>query len=205
VNDSLWNCLRYNKLEWLPEIGIGWFPVTANPYDANYWNNYRRLDATFTGLQLTDMRMDMVTRHTKGAVVDIGIGGGRFVENMAGARGFDVNPQAVAWLHERGLWLDPYAAPVHAATFWDSLEHIHEPSALFANIEQWAFISTPVYLDADDVMRSKHYKREEHCWYFTVEGLRRFMFLGGFEMVEHNGMEREAGRDSIDSFAFKRF
>ena len=150
------------------------------------------------------MRVEMVRRYTKGIVVDIGVGGGRFVREMPRAVGYDINPHAVEWLRQSRLWFDPYAEPVDTATFWDSLEHIHDPTALLANVRKFAFISTPIYKDCADALRSKHFKPQEHCWYFTVKGLQRFMERFGFRQVERTAMEQSAGRKQIETYAFQR-
>jgi hypothetical protein len=203
--DGLWTSWQADKLQWLPEVGIGWFPVTANPYDEAYWKRYREMDATPIGIKLTGMRVDLVRQHTKGQVVDIGIGGGRFVAALPGqAKGYDINPAAVEWLKGAGRWFDPYAEVCESATFWDSLEHIHDPSALLANVRRYAFVSVPIFKDCADILRSKHYRKTEHCWYFTVSGMQRFMGRFGFEQIERNGMEQRAGRQAIETFVFRR-
>ena len=164
-----------SRLKWSTELGLGWFPVEDQPYDAGYWHRYRALDRTVTGAALTDMRRMIVREWTQeDEVVDIGIGGGRFVEE-SGSFGFDVNPLAIAWLKSRGAWLDPYAERVPAACFWDSLEHIHSPGALLRNVYGFAFVSCPIFTDEAHARRSKHFRPTEHGWYFTEHGIRQFM------------------------------
>lgn len=202
--DSLFSRLADSKLLWIPELGIGWFPVKAQPYDLAYWENYRRLDQTPSGDALTAMRRDLVAKHWQFEVTDIGIGGGRFVTERESTWGYDVNPCAVEWLRACNRFHDPYKDAVDAATFWDSLEHIFDPGPLLANIRRWVFVSLPIFTSCDDVLRSKHFKKEEHCWYFTVRGLDHFMRLFGFECIDFNRMERDAGREQIDTFVFRR-
>jgi hypothetical protein len=204
LNDGPWNSLRSDKLQWLPEIGIGWFPVTENKYDEEYWKRYRQMDMTPVGTKLTAMRMEMVSRWTKGQVIDIGIGGGRFCSSMPNVLGYDVNPSAVQWLRQQNKWFDPYRDPCESATFWDSLEHIADPAALLCRVEKFAFISIPIFKDCADVLRSKHYRKDEHIWYFTVAGLQRFMAVQGFRQVERTAMEQRAGRQMIESYCFQR-
>lgn len=72
----------------------------------------------------------MVRRYYDGQdIVDVGIGGGRFITEC-GAFGFDINPEAVAWLKQIGRFRDPAGK---ALTFWDSLEHQRRPSRLPMN------------------------------------------------------------------------
>ena len=198
--------LQADRLRWYPEVGVGYYPVPpeAAPYDADYWNRYRAMDRTPAGDALTAARLGLVGEYFNGDAVDVGIGGGRFVEDRPRTRGFDVNPEAVAWLKGTGRWCDPYAGPVDAATFWDSLEHIHDPRALLSNVRYYAFVSCPIFRGPEHVLRSRHFRRDEHVWYFTPEGIRWFMEAQGFLMVEHNAMEQDCGREDIGTFVFAR-
>ncbi|HBO2877722.1 TPA: hypothetical protein NH523_006434, partial [Pseudomonas aeruginosa] len=81
-------------LLWSEELGMGFHPRPPMDYTGPYFEKYQLLDATPMGAALTRARIDLVRRHFTGQVVDIGIGGGRFVTE-SGAMGFDVNPEAV--------------------------------------------------------------------------------------------------------------
>lgn len=161
------------------------------------------MDLTPTGAGLTADRLAWVARFWDGTVCDIGVGGGRFVSE-GGHEGYDINPEAVAWLKEKGIYLDPYAAPVDALTFWDSLEHIHDPRPLLNNCRKWAFISIPIFSDVSHALRSRHFRPDEHCWYFTTQGLVGFMETLGFALAGMCDMEIQRGRDGIKTFAFRR-
>lgn len=89
-------------------------------------------------------------------------------------------------------------------SFWDSLEHIHNPTDLLDCIENYAFISTPIYKDKEHILRSKHFRPDEHCWYFTKDGIINFMSNFGFYCIEYSNIETEIGREDIGSFVFKR-
>ena len=193
-----------DSLVWLPERGVGWFPVEAEPYDDAYFEKYRRYAATELGRALTDARIGFVAQHHSGPLVDVGIGCGQFVDNRPQTNGFDINPAGIAWLAERDLFVDPRQVPCVAATFWDSLEHIHEPRQILDNIERWAFVSLPVFEGPDHVLTSKHYRRDEHCWYFTRDGLVSWMEEQGFGLVVEDDFEARLGREGIASFAFQR-
>lgn len=201
--NGLFDSLRTERLQWLPDLGVGWYPVTAEPYDEAYWDKYRGYDATEMGRQLTAARVALVNKYWDGLVLDVGIGGGRFVEEVCGM-GYDVNPAAVQWLKKDGRWGDPGARQFDAMCFWDSLEHIHDPRPILANCRRFAFISLPIFESPSDILQSKHYRRQEHCWYFTRRGLVGFMALAGFWLLETNWMESDLGRDGIASFAFER-
>lgn len=203
MNDALWRTLSSGRLQWLPSEGLGFCDVTGFSYDAAYWKKYRELDDSECGAKLTAARLELVARHWAGNVVDVGIGGGRFVRER-GCMGYDVNPHAVRWLRDGKRFRDPYQQPIDAATFWDSLEHIADPAALLQSVRRWVFVSIPIFRNADEVLRSKHYKPGEHVWYFTKDGFLRFMERFGWRCEEVNAAEIAAGREDILSFAFTR-
>jgi len=193
-----------NSLIWWPEKGFGFHPQPPMNYEGGYWKNYRKLDRTEMGEALTQARIELVSRYFNAAqVVDIGIGGGAFVEK-AGCRGYDVNPEAVKWLHEKDLFCSPYADSVDAVTCWDSLEHIDKPWKLLKHVKEWLFVSLPIFTGPDAIVSSKHYKPGEHIWYFTHGGLIKWAMVQGFWLVEHNNAETHLGREGIVSYAFKR-
>lgn len=193
-----------SELVWYPHKGWG-FEEGTFEYGDDYWEEFRAKDDTPIGKDLTELRAQFVRRWKPPSipdsqVVDVGIGGGAFVEHM-GCYGTDVNQRAIAWLRARkSLWLGD---SVEAMTFWDSLEHIRHPYKLLDRT-QWAFVSTPIYESAEHCIRSKHYKPGEHLWYFTAAGLTEFLADLGFELQGENRMEESCGRVDIGSYAFVR-
>src|SRR6185295_18228706 len=91
-------------------------------------------------------------------------------------------------------------------TFWDVLEHIEEPERYFERMPDsaFAFLSVPIFGDLTAIRASKHYRPGEHLYYFTEEGLARWMAMHGFRLLERDDFETRAGRDNILSFAFRR-
>ncbi len=201
---------------WLPEHGMGHYPVREadEPYKNGgaqaYWDKYIEYAATPLGEALTQARVDLVRGWTLAPVIDVGIGSGAFIEAMhaAGATAFgcDVNPVAVEWLKGRGLWRSPWDpdAEVGAVTLWDVLEHLVEPASLLARVQEYVFTSLPIFRDGTHVVGSKHFRTDEHRWYWTVDGLVRWMELHGFECVEHDDHETNLGREDIATFVFRR-
>lgn len=197
---------------WWPELGFGFYPVTAGiaPYDAAYFERYREMADTPMGRALNKARCDFVERHTKGAVVDIGIGAGAFIERRYGGRlqptyGYDVNPAGVRWLKKYTLFLNPYECEsVDAITCWDVLEHIPNFETLINRVKRFVFVSIPIFRDATHARRSKHFRPDEHCWYFTSYGLKGVFDTLGFDCVEENDTESRLGREDVMSFVFKR-
>lgn len=192
-------------LLWSEELGMGFHPRHPMDYSGPYFEKYQVLDATPMGAALTRARVELVRKHFAGGVVDIGIGGGRFVLECEGSAGFDVNPEAVAWLDSRGLLYDINALPLRAITCWDSLEHIPDPEELVAKVSEWVFVSMPVYKDQADCLKSKHFKPGEHLHYWSVRGLIGWFAKMNFGCVEINERESDLGREGITSFAFRRF
>jgi hypothetical protein len=89
-------------------------------------------------------------------------------------------------------------------TFWDSLEHIPDPKPLLDLITDYAFVSTPIYKNLHTLKTSKHYKPNEHVWYFTRDGIIQFMKAHGFQLLETSDVETQLGREAIESFVFAR-
>lgn len=204
--DATFNLLSSNSLVWLPQHGMGFYPVpdTGVVYDEAYFKRYQEMDRTKMGRDLTLARQQMVARHYDGPMIDVGVGGGMFVGCRPRTFGYDVNPHAVAWLQENGWFLDPYAVQAPALSFWDSLEHIYNPAAILAQAVEWVFVSLPIFEGSEHVLRSRHFRPDEHVWYFTHKGFIDWMAEQGFSLVEHNVRETELGRDGIGSYAFRR-
>jgi hypothetical protein len=190
--------------EWHPEHGRGFFPVAPEsmPYDAAYFERYLGLGATDIGRDLNLARCALVERYYNGPLLDVGIGAGSFLTMYGKGVGTDVNPKALRWLEDRDMLWSGERMP--AATFWDSLEHIADPTALLALIDRLVFVSIPIFHDGAHVLRSKHFRLNEHFHYFTGWGFERYMRNQGFRLVEHNTMETELGREDIGTFVFER-
>ena len=193
-----------DTLIWFPEKGIGYHPRPPMSYEGDYWQSYRERDATLMGALLTDARVKVVEKFTSPLdLVDIGIGGGRFVEQF-GCWGYDVNESAVAWLRSKDRFCSPYAAPIQSVSCWDSLEHIEKPWKLLRQVHKYLFVSLPIFSDSTKITVSKHYKPGEHIWYFTHDGLIQWCAEQDFEFVEVSYIETELGREGINTYVFKR-
>lgn len=195
-----------SELQWSSELGVGYLPpATEGPYDAAYFDKYVEYAATPMGRRLTEARVNFVARNYGGGpLVDVGIGAGQFCLTRPNTKGFDVNPVGVQWLKGQGLWHDFSASPCVAAAFWDSLEHIPNPAAALAHVERWVFVSLPVFYGRSHATRSKHFRPDEHIWYWTREGFRRWARSQGFVVREENAAETLLGREDIRSFALER-
>lgn len=199
----------HEGLVWLPEHGVGYYPVNLDdhPYDAHYWAKYVAYSKTPLGERLNAFRVDLVNKYTRGVVLDFGIGCGAFIEGRRGAPtvGYDINPVAVDWLQARKIYLNPWHERIDSATFWDALEHVPNPGPLLDAIRRYAFVSMPIYRGSPaDLPKWKHFRPDEHCWYFTHEGFVAWMSGHGFELVECSDYETKVGREDIETFVFRR-
>lgn len=188
---------------WNERVGVGFYPVREFPYDQAYFAKYLRYETTQLGRELTRARVALVDRYTDGVVLDVGVGSGAFVKARPNTFGYDVNPSAVQYLRA----LDRFAVPAdgwEAMTFWDSLEHIADFQPLLAAVRRLVFVATPIYADRLAAVKSKHFRPDEHFWYWTRDGLRRHLGFYDFDLVEEIDTETRLGREAIGTFVFRR-
>jgi hypothetical protein len=139
--------------------------------------------------------------------LDIGIGSGQFVEAMNHDQlhcdGVDVNPYGVEWLEEKGF--GERLVKYNVMTFWDSFEHIDDPTLLLERIcPTYVIMSVPIFKSKEHVLSSRHYKPGEHLWYFTNDGLISWMETLDFEFVAMCDDEStQFGREDILSYVFR--
>jgi hypothetical protein len=198
-------------LVWLADRGYGYLHVADQPYDAAYFQKYETYAETDMGESINAARAELIERHVSRDkfIIDIGIGCGAFLSELvtrgySHVGGFDINPAGIDWLRARALYADPMSERPYALTFWDSFEHIPEVWRLLEGV-QFVAMSLPI-VDGDGPPRRnwKHFRPDEHCWYFTRAGLIHFMTQRGFECIEHGTPESLLGREDIHTFAFRR-
>ncbi len=157
--------------------------------------------------ELNQFRVDLVNRFAgaETLVLDIGIGSGEFIRRRPNTWGADVNPKAVRWLESRELLADDMTK-FSAFTMWDVIEHMKEAGHRLKRMpaKSWVFISIPIFEDLSEVRQSKHYRPDEHLYYWTVAGIIEWMALRRFEVIEYTNTETAIGRDSIATFVFRR-
>lgn len=194
------------KVRYLVDLGIGYVEPTSTEevYDESYFKSYVERTGTPIGLALNKARMQFTKKHYQGDwLCDVGVGGLAFCKEMKCA-GFDVNPYAVKALKEEDLFMNPYEWDFDCISMWDVIEHIDDPSDLLSNVKV-VVLSTPIYKDFDDIIKSKHFKPNEHIWYFTNRGIEFYMEEFGFELKDRSDIETKIGRESIGSFCFKKY
>lgn len=198
---------RSGELIWWPERGMGYYPCPNPVYDRAYFEKYLAYEHNALEPMLTDQRVALVNRYAgpDAPVLDVGIGSGCFIKRRASKTfGYDINPVAVEWLKERGIWKDPMLEPVENMTLWDTLEHLPDPARMISRVRSWVFLSIPIFLNAEHVLRSKHFRKNEHYWYFTESGLIQWFKANGFTLIEKNRQEENLGREDIGTYVFRR-
>lgn len=178
------------------------------PYDAAYFDKYVGYEGTEIARAINAGRVAMVNKYAgrAGDVIDVGIGSGEFIRSRWGVtKGHDVNPKAIAWLKDRGLWADDLR-DAGAVSFWDVLEHVREPDGYLDQLRRGALFFTclPIFDDLMRIRESKHYRPNEHFYYWTEEGFVAWMNGKGFDILDRDDFETRAGRESILSFTFRK-
>ena len=212
-----------NELATYPELGLACLPFTRDTseiYGDDYFERYRFYEVHHEHHQRTvninSFRKSLVDKHVKGEVIDVGCGSGTFIKmrdlNATCPQrtwGYDINPRTIEWLKTNKRFCDPYkeeVGSIEAITMWDCLEHMEEPSKLLSRVAPGGhvFITVPLFenLDSNEIRKSKHYKPNEHYWYFTVEGLKSL--FRGFEMISHSSEEVSLGREQVGTFVFRK-
>lgn len=195
--------------ELLKEVseGVWRYPVVERAYDEDYFKKYREYEKTELGRRINEFRSFFVDKFWTGPILDIGIGSGHFMKahGMARTRGWDVNLTATRWLQLHNALRDPYSSPfVPAFSFWDSLEHIANPTKILELPTSWIFVSIPIFKDMKHVFSSRHFRPDEHYWYFTEDGFSSFLRARNWEVIGASEVESQLGREDIKTFAARR-
>jgi hypothetical protein len=199
--------------------GDGYIYDEAPPevvYDNGYsdkLDNYR--ENVIMHRVINTLRCEIVHRYGRQdkRVLDIGCGNMDFM-NMYHAEynpqifGYDVIPKTVDNLKYVNAWIDikdDSIAHIDVFTMWDVFEHIKIHDEILEKIPKYSYLimSLPIFQDLNKIEESNHYRPGEHLWYFTHEGIKRYMENKGFMLIEHNNHETVAGRKQIKTYVFR--
>lgn len=179
-------------------------------YGEEYFQRYVGYKGGAISTAVHASRVALCRKYGCRTLQDWGIGSGEFLEAWIGegrtGQGYDINPVAIRWLNERALF-SPYLTGCDGVCFWDSLEHVPNPSCLLRGLVkgQYAFVSLPVIQDLRDVRTWAHWRPNEHWHYFTPDGIVGFAELCGLKFLEANDAEHQAGRTAdIRTFVFRK-
>lgn len=192
--------------------GISISATNRQIYNKETFMRLRERDKSETAQKINQFRLSLVNKYANhgGYILDIGIGAGTFMDLHGHCLGFDINPYAVKLLKNRGLFFDPYhddfgEARISAVTFFDSLEHIVDPSRILDRLtKQLVFVSTPIFYNVRHMMNSKHFKPVEHVWHFTRKYFGFYMEGCGFRIIEERADETLLGRTDIKTFVLRK-
>ena len=183
------------------------------PYKDDYFNKYIRYEDNEIGKKINACRLDLIEKHCPyKSVLDVGIGSGQMIK-MAKKRkimlyGYDINPVGVNWLKEHGKFYDISRSlkELTGICFFDSLEHIPNPGAILKKLNYWTyvFMSIPIIKDFNKLREWKHYRPDEHYYYFTQEGLFEYMEAHNCVYIAKSDCEIKAGRDDIYTYIWRR-
>lgn len=203
--------MESGSLIWFQQYEVGYVhPVVPYRYGKEYFDKYIEMARLQASDKLLVIRENVVRDRVAGGIVDVGAGACVFVEHMRRAgyrdtKGYDVNPWTVQVLMNSQLYRDPWDGPKpKAITLWDVLEHMECPEAIIDRAASWVFVSVPIFEDAHHARRSKHYRPDEHIWYFTESGLVEMFRRCGFSCEHRSHKEEDAGREGIGTYAFRR-
>lgn len=176
-------------------------------YDRAYFDMYAAYAGSSVEQALNQARCRLVNTYAgpECSVLDVGVGSGAFIRARPNTWGWDVNPCAREWLESAGK-LSGHVGNFSAFTMWDVLEHVPTPADYFCRMppRSLLFLSMPIFAGLGDIRASKHYKPDEHFYYFTEKGLTDWLAHYGWRHIETNDEETRAGRESILSFAFRK-
>ena len=205
-----WHSAADGDLVICPDWGVAYQRDMSQPvhYNGEYFDKYVHYEDTPLANAINAGRVALVNKHVgpEAGVLDVGIGSGEFIKKRPNTFGYDINPKAVEWLKANMRYSDSFAA-FDGFTFWDVLEHVENPAEDYLDrIHDGAclFTSIPVFADLTKIRQSKHYRPNEHFYYFTRSGFIHWMAKHGFRCLETDDFETRAGREAIMSFAFKR-
>lgn len=205
-----YNSVPFCELQWCISEGIMYQSDMSQSveYGENYFNKYVNYESTDIAVKLNNFRTNITEKYCA-SILDIGVGSGEFIKNSKiKTFGFDINPLAEEWLKKNNIFLNPYKEMlnVDGVTFWDSLEHIPNPNGILSLVKdkQYVFISMPIFANLLSIKSSKHYRPNEHYYYFTSKGMIQYMKDSGFQIVEIQDGETQAGREDILTFVFQK-
>jgi hypothetical protein len=193
-------------------------------YGKTYYENYKKLAQTEMGHKLNTFRANLVHSYGCKNVLDYGCGPGGFmdvwtVSEYGQCDGYDINPYIISDLKEMNHWVQAEVLPdgsgvvfgsaqrpYDAVTFWDSLEHVRAPSYTLSLTTpgQFVFVTMPIFTNFTALRWNKHFKPNEHFYYFTHHGIVSYFHDCGFEFLDATDEETKLGRCDISTFVFRR-
>ena len=181
------------------------------PYEYDYFQKYVNYKNTDISKKLNKFRVGLTKKYSgNGKVLDIGIGSGEFIQKIKNnVFGFDINPYGINWLKENKKYLNPYyddISDIKVITLWDAIEHMANPCSLLNKIKknQIVILTLPIFEDLKQLYSSKHFRINEHLYYWTNDSFMWYMQGNGFKFLEMSNQENKCGRQGVNTFVFKK-
>lgn len=207
------------SLQWIEPLGIGYFPCDEylevegikEVYGKEYYDKYSGYSKTKQGEDITAYRNRVIAPYLDQGdfILDFGCGSGQFVNSRANCYGYDINPATVDYLIDIRKYFfiaQPVPGNKRGICFWDSFEHIKDITSLWwLQRFEYAFMTIPIFTDKKSILTSKHFRLDEHYWYFTKNGLELIMSGYGFRPYKWDFVGETAyGRESVATVVFGR-
>lgn len=195
---------------WDEKKKIGFYPVKETWYDDRYFEGNIQNAQSAVSKPLNEFRARIINKYVKGKVLDFGAGSGELLKYRKNMVGFDICPKSIAMLKSKGLFYDFYRKDIdeekiEGISFFDVIEHLRHPKDILKYINgQYVFASVPIFRDKNHALRSKHFKINEHYWYFTNHSFMGLMESCGFDLIERTDEETKIGREDIGTYVFER-
>jgi SAM-dependent methyltransferase len=186
-------------------------------YDNEHWDLLKSYEDQPICKAITKGRIDLVKSYCRYQnILDIGCGTGYFIKKYTEktsylAYGFDILQNTITELKKHYLYINPYdyiPAFIKGVCLWDVMEHLPDPMKLLDLIPKnvYTFISMPIYeeITQEAIIKSKHYRPNEHLHYWSDNGLIEYMSKAGFDCLEKQDFETKAGREDIYTYVFKK-
>jgi hypothetical protein len=180
-------------------------------YGEEYFNKYKKYEKNDISKKITKGRVELTEKYCKFRLFDIGIGSGYFMEQSnLDVLGYDINPLGKQLLIDKNKFLDAIVGVKSSifcgVTFWDSLEHIPNPGEILWSVlsDTFVFVSIPIFEDLLKIRDSKHFRPNEHYYYFTKDGLIYYFEQLDYNLIRIDDFEIQAGREDIYTFTFQK-
>lgn len=202
--------MNNNLFKWDPDKQIGFYPVKDTWYNDRYFEASIENSRSPIAKELNEFRRSIINKYVKGKVLDFGTGCGALLDYRENTLGYDICPKSIEMLKAKGLFYDFYnndldEEKIKGISFFDVLEHIQYPKAILSCINgQHVFASLPIFRDKNHALTSKHFKINEHFWYFTDFSFVNLMECNGFNLTERSNEEIRIGREDIYTYVFKK-
>ncbi len=188
------------------ECELIYSPSSKNVYDDEYLLHYKLYKRTEFSKLLQKARWDFIGKNIKSfkSILDYGCGSDAFLVEATDCMKDQCNLYSY----------DPYFMQDHKflcerkldiTTFFDSLEHMNRLDIISLLNSRYIVISIPILEKNQQLFEWKHFRPNEHIWYFTEDALIKLMTIKfNYKFILKDDFETQLGRDCILTFLFEK-